>query len=63
MITIHGVARCANSECMALFVPPKKYEPLMSFCPGCRQLIHQTVLGEWILEDECFDEDLTDASH
>ena len=30
------IARCANEDCLAIFLAPPKYEPLASFCPACR---------------------------
>ena len=30
------ITRCANQDCLAIFLAPPKYEPLSSFCPACR---------------------------
>lgn len=35
------IARCANAECLAIFLPPLVYEQLSSFCPSCRKFIQE----------------------
>jgi len=39
MLGTHQLDHCANSECLAIFLTPPEYEPLMSFCPCCKQQI------------------------
>lgn len=35
------IARCANSQCAAKFVPPREYVPLSGFCESCRKIIKE----------------------
>ena len=56
MLTCGKLDHCANIKCLAIFLTPSKYEPLMSFCPLCRQAIKDEVLAEKHFWEE-FDHD------
>ena len=39
MLALNQLDHCANQDCLAVFRTPMVYEPLMSFCPICRETI------------------------
>jgi hypothetical protein len=39
MLTLGSLNHCGNEACLAIYMTPKQYEPLMSFCPICKQEI------------------------
>ena len=43
MLALNQIDHCANADCLAIFRTPTVYEPLMSFCPCCRQTIMDEV--------------------
>ena len=61
MLALNQIDHCANSECMAIYRTPTVYEPLMSFCPCCRQTIMDEAEKEkqfWIEVNDEFENDL-----
>jgi hypothetical protein len=52
MLTLGKPDHCANSDCGAIYLVPKQYEPLMSFCPCCRLAIEDKVnFLDYLLEE------------
>ena len=52
MLTLGKPAHCGNEACLNIFLAPMKYEPLMSFCPVCRQHIEDEVsFLDYLLEE------------
>jgi hypothetical protein len=43
MLTLGSLNYCGNQECLVIYMTPKQYEPLMSFCPICRACIMDEV--------------------
>lgn len=39
MLTCGQLDHCANQNCAVIFKTPMKIEPLMAFCPCCKQAI------------------------
>ena len=43
MLTLGALNHCGNESCLAIYLTPTVYEPLMSFCPCCRESILEEV--------------------
>jgi hypothetical protein len=43
MLTLGALNHCGNEACLAIYMTPKQYEPLMSFCPCCRAELFEEV--------------------
>ena len=53
------ISRCANEQCLAIYLEPLEYEPLAAFCPECRRIIKERLS----LEDEAWALDDCGATH
>lgn len=44
------IARCINSECLAIFLAPVEWTPFAAFCPCCRQEIYEQAKANFEFE-------------
>jgi len=61
MLSLNQLDHCANEDCAAIFRTPTVYEPLMSFCPICRETIKYEADAErlfWEVVYRDFENDL-----
>jgi len=66
MLGTHQLDHCANQNCAVIFLTPAKYEPLMSFCPLCRETIKYEADAEkrfWREVDHDFETELDGPGH
>ena len=53
MLAFNQITHCANENCLAIYLTPPKYLPLMSFCPACRSEITEQVVSDlWSRDSE-----------